>query len=72
MQITISIPDKPFVAEPRESISRKIRLYAALGLYRARNYPLARRANWPELTGTHSSISASARALNCRPRRLPD
>lgn len=36
MQITISIPDKPFVAEPRESISRKICLYAALGLYRAR------------------------------------
>jgi predicted HTH domain antitoxin len=36
MQITISIPDKPFVAEPRDSISRKICLYAALGLYRAR------------------------------------
>ena len=35
MEITISIPDKPFVTEPRESISRKIRLYAALGLYHA-------------------------------------
>ena len=40
MQITISIPDKPFVAEPRESISRKIRQYAVLGLYRARELSL--------------------------------
>ena len=35
MQITISIPDKPFVAEPRESVASKIRLHAAAGLYRA-------------------------------------
>jgi len=35
MQITISIPEKPFIAEPRESVTRKIRLYAALGMYRA-------------------------------------
>ncbi len=35
MQITISIPDRPFVAEPRDSVANKIRLHAALGLYRA-------------------------------------
>jgi predicted HTH domain antitoxin len=35
MQITISIPDKPFVAEPREGVASKIRLHAAAGLYRA-------------------------------------
>jgi predicted HTH domain antitoxin len=35
MQITISIPERPFAAEPRDSIARKIRLHAALGLYRA-------------------------------------
>jgi predicted HTH domain antitoxin len=35
MQITISVPERPFVAEPRESVSSKIRLYAALGMYRA-------------------------------------
>lgn len=35
MQITISIPDRPFVAEPRDNVARKIRLHAALGLYRA-------------------------------------
>ena len=35
MQITITIPQEPFLAEPSESVSRKIRLYAALGMYRA-------------------------------------
>ena len=35
MQITISIPDRPFIAEPRDSVTRKIRLHAALSLYRA-------------------------------------
>jgi predicted HTH domain antitoxin len=36
MQITISVPERPFLAEPLESVSRRIRLYAALGMYRAR------------------------------------
>lgn len=35
MQITISIPDRPFVADPREGVSRRIRLFAAMGMYRA-------------------------------------
>lgn len=35
MSITITIPDNPFVAEPRENISRKVRIFAAMGLYRA-------------------------------------
>ena len=35
MQITITVPQEPFLAEPSESVSRKIRLYAALGMYRA-------------------------------------
>ena len=35
MQITISIPEMQFVAEPREGVARKIRMYAALGMYRA-------------------------------------
>lgn len=35
MQITISVPQEMFPAEPPENIPRKIRLYAALGMYRA-------------------------------------
>jgi hypothetical protein len=35
MQITISFPEKPFAAEPKEGVARKFRLYAALGMYRA-------------------------------------
>ena len=35
MSITITIPDNVFVAEPCENISRKVRLFAAMGLYRA-------------------------------------
>lgn len=33
MQITISIPDRPFVAEPHDSVASKIRLHAALVLH---------------------------------------
>jgi hypothetical protein len=32
--ITISVPKRPFVAEPRDSVSAKIRLHAAAGMYR--------------------------------------
>jgi predicted HTH domain antitoxin len=35
MEITISIPGKQFVAEPVEKVARKVRMYAALGMYRA-------------------------------------
>ena len=35
MQITITVPQEPFLAESCEGVSRKIRLYAALGMYRA-------------------------------------
>jgi predicted HTH domain antitoxin len=35
MQITISFSDKPFASEPKESVARKFRLYAAMGMYRA-------------------------------------
>jgi predicted HTH domain antitoxin len=34
MQITISVPERPFVAEPRDTVSAKIRLHAAAGMYR--------------------------------------
>ena len=34
MQITITVPDRPFVAEPRDAVSAKIRLHAAAGMYR--------------------------------------
>ena len=35
MEITISIPSKQFVAEPVEKVAKKVRMYAALGMYRA-------------------------------------
>lgn len=35
MEITIPIPGKQFIAEPRERVARKIRMYAALGMYRS-------------------------------------
>ena len=35
MEITIPLPNKQFIAEPVEKVAQKIRLYAALGLYRA-------------------------------------
>ncbi len=33
MEVTISFPNKQFVAESPERVAAKIRLYAALGLY---------------------------------------
>jgi predicted HTH domain antitoxin len=35
MQICFPLPDKQFVAEPIENVTEKVRLYAALGMYRA-------------------------------------
>ncbi len=35
MQITFSLPEKQFVAESLEGVTEKVRLYAALGMYRA-------------------------------------
>ncbi len=35
MQITITFSEKPFPTEPKEGIARKVRLYAAMGMYRA-------------------------------------
>jgi predicted HTH domain antitoxin len=35
MQITFSLPESQFVAESPEEATRKIRLFAALGLYQA-------------------------------------
>mgnify|MGYP001580639818 CR=1 FL=1 len=35
MQITITFSEKPFLTEPKEGIARKVRLYAAMGMYRA-------------------------------------
>ncbi len=35
MQISFSLPTSQFVAETPESVARKIRSYAALGLYQA-------------------------------------
>ncbi len=35
MQISFSLPENLFIAESPESTTRKIRLYAALGLYQS-------------------------------------
>ena len=35
MEITIPIPNRQFVAESAEKVARKIRMYAALGMYRS-------------------------------------
>ena len=35
MQISFSLPENSFVAQSRETIVHKIRLYAALGMYQA-------------------------------------
>jgi predicted HTH domain antitoxin len=35
MQISFSLPESQFVAETPEAVTRKIRTYAALGLYQA-------------------------------------
>lgn len=35
MQISFSLPDHAFAALPPQTVERKIRLFAALGLYRA-------------------------------------
>jgi predicted HTH domain antitoxin len=35
MEITISIPNKQFIAEPVEKVAKKARMYVALGMYRA-------------------------------------
>ncbi len=35
MQITITFSEKQFPTEPKEGIARKVRLYAAMGMYRA-------------------------------------
>lgn len=35
MQISFSLPDNQFIAETPEEVTRKIRMYAALGLYQA-------------------------------------
>jgi len=35
MQISFSLPESQFIAESPEQVAKKIRLYAALGLYQA-------------------------------------
>ena len=35
MQISFSLPESQFVAESPEEVTRKIRMFAALGLYQA-------------------------------------
>lgn len=35
MQICFPLPERQFVAEPVEDVTEKVRLYAALGMYRA-------------------------------------
>jgi predicted HTH domain antitoxin len=35
MQISFSLPENAFVAQPREAVVQKIRKFAALGLYQA-------------------------------------
>jgi len=35
MQVSFSLPESQFIAESPEDITKKIRMYAALGLYQA-------------------------------------
>ncbi len=35
MQISFSLPESQFIAESPEAVTKKIRLYAALGLYQS-------------------------------------
>ena len=35
MQISFSLPDNSFVAQPHEAVVQKIRMFAALGMYQA-------------------------------------
>lgn len=35
MQISFSLPDNSFIAQPREQVIKKIRMYAAVGFYQA-------------------------------------
>ena len=35
MQISFSLPDNQFITESPEEVTRKIRMYAALGLYQS-------------------------------------
>ena len=35
MQISFSLPENQFITEPPEEVTRKIRMYAALGLYQS-------------------------------------
>ena len=35
MQISFSLPESQFITDPPEKVVKKIRLYAALGLYQA-------------------------------------
>jgi predicted HTH domain antitoxin len=35
MQISFSLPESQFVTEPLESVTYKIRLYAAMGMYQS-------------------------------------
>jgi predicted HTH domain antitoxin len=35
MQVSFSLPESQFVAESPEEVTKKIRMYAALGLYQA-------------------------------------
>ncbi|MBS1249213.1 MAG: hypothetical protein MAG431_00788 [Chloroflexi bacterium] len=35
MQIRFSLPEQQFITEPLEDVTRKVRLYAALGMYRS-------------------------------------
>ncbi len=35
MQVSFSLPESQFVAESPEDVTKKIRMYAALGLYQA-------------------------------------
>ncbi|MEI6291130.1 MAG: UPF0175 family protein [Chloroflexota bacterium] len=35
MQISFSLPDNSFIAQPREQVIKRIRMYAAAGFYQA-------------------------------------
>ena len=35
MQISFSLPENAFVAQPRDAVVQKIRMFAALGLYQS-------------------------------------
>ena len=65
MQITITVPQEPFLAEPSEGVSRKNRLYAALGMYRASELSIGAACELAGVNHTHHNFAGPANPDDC-------